>query len=84
MYSLNSQNYENYGIDWDSPVPAIENEGAVNPPKITCPLVNDDYVTLVRLINPMNQSDSFGIDIYIATVNYISQQLTCHNGFLMT
>lgn len=81
MALLLIQDYQSYGIDWDGPVPAIEDETAVNVPKVNCPLNNDDQTALTGLINPLNQSNSFGIDVYIQTVNFISQRLGCPDGF---
>lgn len=81
---LFSKDLSTYGIDWDGPVPAVDNEGVIQVPKIACPLDHNGYAALTNLVNPLKASDSFGIDIYIETVTFISQQLQCTSGFLAT
>ena len=67
--------FEHYGIDWESPVPA-ESENfdvdAVNVPETACPLSREHVDELARTVDPLRNSDSYGIDIYMETVEYVN------------
>ena len=64
-------------------MPLIEEQGEVinDIPRVTCPMNEDDYLSLSQEHDPLAHSEAFGIDIYLSTVNFISRKLECNNGF---
>lgn len=63
-------NMDHYGIDWEGPSPhddqeIVEVEDAVNP------LEDADYTTLKQQIDPHQHDDAYGINLYIATHNFV-------------
>ena len=43
----------------------------VDVPPVNCPLNEVDYEQLKASINPMDASDSHGIDLYIRTLSFV-------------
>lgn len=63
-------NIELYGIDHDGPVPIEESsEVEVLPP--SCPLTSDSLELLQQNIDPLRESDYFGIDIYLEALSLV-------------
>ena len=44
---------------------------SVQVPLMECPLSDDDYSELLRLINPLSHSESYGIDLYLSTLEFL-------------
>ena len=67
------EEFEEYGIDWDGPIPAeadVDVE-AVLVPETNCPLSQVDYHELSHSINPLRESNSYGIDIYTEVKEFV-------------
>lgn len=62
---LRAELYNKHGEDLESVVvPAIET-----------PLSNSDYTELTQAISPTQESEEFGIDIYIRVLNFVCGKL---------
>ena len=76
-----------YGIDWHGPLPNSEWAGdnarldesvIVDVPDITLAfLTRNVYHQLVQQFNPLNESRSFGLDIYLQVVAFLT--VFCQN-----
>ena len=62
--------WENYGIDWDGPV-AEEELSIIDVPVAQCPISDGDFQLLQRVINPDNDSDHYGIELYLACREFV-------------
>jgi hypothetical protein len=62
-----------YGIDWDGPSPADNGTTMVVVPKIDCDLNEEQLVQLRSTIDPLASSDSFGVDIYMKTRDFLAE-----------
>uniref|UniRef100_A0ABM0MHA4 Uncharacterized protein LOC102808228 n=1 Tax=Saccoglossus kowalevskii TaxID=10224 RepID=A0ABM0MHA4_SACKO len=58
--------YLGYGIDPQAPVPD-EDEYNITLPEVLLPLPNDTLDVLTQTINPLEESNDYGISIYILT-----------------
>eukprot|EP00794_Sanderia_malayensis_P002173 gene2173-2469_t len=80
------ENEELHGIDSAGPTPlsehVSESNDVVEAPKITCPLGEDDFLRLRTSINPLRDSQSFGIDIYMEVVEFIARTTGERNSVL--
>ena len=66
-------NIENYGVDWDGPVPAeIGEDNHVEVPDTTFPLNMEHFHELERRINPLRHSSHHGVDCYMDVLQFIS------------
>ena len=81
LFSLlfGQENCEDYGINWEGPLPDEEYDGPLSS--------NDDLVEVLAMfslpreklellkeaIDPLQQSDSYGIDIYLKTVAFVER-----------
>lgn len=63
---------DNYGIDWDGPIPEELDEGVVVP-NITCPISNEDkeYLRQVYTEEIIIASDSHAVDIFMNIRDYV-------------
>lgn len=68
------EEFERYGIDWDGPLPeeATSGEAIVEVPETGCPLSPEQHQELLNSIDPLRESESFGIDIYMETVRFVN------------
>ena len=68
------EEFERHGIDWDGPLPeeATSGEAVVEVPETGCPLSPEQYQELLNSIDPLRESESFGIDIFIETVTFVN------------
>lgn len=66
---------EHYGVDWDGPAPDgnLDDATAVEVPNTRNPLQPAQYSSLTNIINPLRNSDEYGIDIYLETLTFIQQ-----------
>lgn len=69
-----------YGVDWDGPLPLELNAmnrstNNVRVPQTQCVLSPTQEQQLRSDIDPLQQSENFGIDIYINTVLYVQNLL---------
>lgn len=71
-----------YGIDWHGPLPNYEwagdnvyldDDNTVHVPDVGLPfLTSDVYHQLVQQFNPLSESMSFGLDIYLQVVAFLT------------
>lgn len=73
--SLHTFQGEHYGVDWDGPAPDgnLDDATAVEVPNTRNPLQPAQYSSLTNIINPLRNSDEYGIDIYLETLTFIQQ-----------
>ena len=64
-----------YGIDWDGPLPDVEEAGSVEVPCIPNPLGREDMQELKYTICPTTHSDNYGIDLYSRTLQFTLNKL---------
>ena len=57
-----------YGVDWNGPIPSEVETESVQVPLVECPY---DYFEQLRLINPFSHSESYGIDLYLSTLEFL-------------
>ncbi|KAK0136707.1 hypothetical protein N1851_027114 [Merluccius polli] len=62
-------------IDWEESGEVPETDLGVNVPQLESPLTPEQLETLKRLIDPLQPSESNGVDIYLTTVQYIESLL---------
>jgi hypothetical protein len=67
---------ENYGVDWDGPVPAgIGDDNHVEVPETISPLNTEQLQELQESIDPLQHSLCHGVDCYVNVLQFISQRL---------
>ena len=72
-----------FGVDWEGPTPSSEWDGPipnelcelVEVPETELPLSNEDYIELRNTINPLQDSEYHGVDLYIQTLSLIAEKL---------
>lgn len=67
---IGEQSYRNYGIDWNGPVPEATNNETVIVSPLPCPLSQERLNELYLTINPLENKEELGIDLYIKTITY--------------
>ena len=67
---VGSEDLEWFGIDWNAPHPADDDLATVNVDDVSSPL-NQEQETILRRINPMTLSATFGIDLFLNAMNTI-------------
>lgn len=67
-----------YGVDWDGPAPdvSLDDETPVEVPNTTNPLEPAQYSSLTNLINPLRNSDQYGVDIYLEVLTFLQETAT--------
>ena len=65
-----ANNLEFYGVDWYAPSCLDDGLSVVNVEEIECPF---DELTLeqLRMIQPLQESNNYGMDIYITALNVV-------------
>jgi len=61
-----------YGIDWDGPLSTDAASEQVNVPQVEVPLTDNDFSELCQTISPLSQSTNYGIDLYMATLQFVA------------
>ena len=72
---LKQEEFEQYGIDWDGPLPAEIDVDTVEVPETHCPLSEEQYEELIVSIDPLRVSNSYAIDIYLETIEFVNTHL---------
>lgn len=58
---------DNYGIDWNGPLPENDQE-AIVVPQIACPISQERYRQLEETVNPLSENDGLGISLYLRSL----------------
>ena len=88
---LSELELEQYGIDWDGPVPIHENEEVIiDAPEI--PLNEEDWNTLINQYrerldpfeesienNLMRPNTNYAVDIYLDIQNWVKERIDIHS-----
>ena len=77
LYFHLQDEFDEYGIDWDGPLPCeadIDVESVVVPVTNT-PLSQEEYHQLSLRINPQRESNSYGIDIYLEVKEFVRSRI---------
>lgn len=65
-----------YGIDWEGPIPEeIETLEEVHVPDIICPLQSPADLAELSAIDPLRESDSYGIEIFLETKHFVYSKI---------
>lgn len=64
-----------YGIDWDGPVPAGEDDEHVTVPPTIQPLSAQDYQELLVAIDPLAESSDHGIDLFLQCYSFVRSKM---------
>lgn len=70
-----SQNFNDYGVDWDSPCPGEVHETDVTVPENECVLNQNELDNLhtCNMIDPLRDSEFHGVDIYMEAVALLEE-----------
>lgn len=60
-----------YGIDWDGPLSTDTMPEQVDVPQVGAPLTDSDFSQLCQTISPLSPSTNYGIDLYMATLQFV-------------
>ena len=66
-----------YGIDWTGPLSEDGDEDCIAVPVTNCPLSSRDFNELQHIVNPLDLSSDCGIDIYLATMEFVRIRTIC-------
>ena len=69
-----------YGIDWDGPLPSetwgsLTSDNDVDVPQTDVDFPLDQQLLLQENINPLGETENYGIDIYENTLNFVQNVL---------
>ena len=73
--SINSETLEDlewFGMDWYAPTPSDEGLSTIEVLDVDVPFNDDVFQNLTANVNPLQYSQSHGIDIFIDTMNLVS------------
>ena len=62
-----------YGIDEDAPVPSNSDASTVEVPDCAYQISDIDLASLKLAIDPLQQSNEYGIDIYERTLQFLNR-----------
>ncbi|XP_019853028.1 PREDICTED: uncharacterized protein LOC109582628 [Amphimedon queenslandica] len=74
QYVVNQGELPYFGIDWDGPL-SDEDTNYVNVPDVDNPLTDEDYLELQETISPLDNSNSFGVDIFLKVLQFVCHKL---------
>ena len=59
---------DSYGIDVEGPIPLDEDDVVV--PEVSFHLNGEDFVRLQQVVDPLDTSEDYGIDLYQQTLEF--------------
>ena len=62
---------EDYGYEEDGTAPSEDDEGGVEVPPLRIELTNDQVAELRANVNPLENSDDYGISLYLRTLQIL-------------
>eukprot|EP00118_Oscarella_pearsei_P006942 m.32523 g.32523 ORF g.32523 m.32523 type:complete len:248 (+) comp31663_c0_seq2:196-939(+) len=68
---LSQEDIDQYGIDWNGPIPEPQEQNQITIPDIALPITDDDFRILQQQIDPKRDSGCLGVDIYLDTKNFV-------------
>ena len=72
---INSETLEHlewFGMDWYAPTPSDEGLSTIEVLDVDVPFNDDVFQNLTANVNPLQYSQSYGIDIFIDAMNLVS------------
>ena len=66
---------EQYGLDWDGPLPESDSDEMIELPLTECPLNLQETQELKQAIDSLRNSDCYGIGIFIQTLMFVTSRL---------
>ena len=66
---------EQYGLDWDGPLPEPDSDELIEVPSTESALNRQQTQELTEAIDPLRNSDCYGIDIFIETLLLVTSSL---------
>ena len=79
--TIEETNYSMYGVDFEDPLPSQMYDGetfdeiAIEVPPVASPLNDNQLNLLSSTVNPLASSSSYGLDIYLNTVQIVNDLL---------
>lgn len=70
-----SQDWSQYGIDWEGPLAQGNSNEELVVPDIANPLSNRDFDDLLEHVNPLAYDEGYGIDLYICACTFVSARV---------
>jgi hypothetical protein len=67
---------DEYGIDPHGPLPDDDDSDRVTIPSVARPLDSDMMAELRRRVNPLQESEYLGVDIFLEVLHYVQSQDT--------
>ena len=64
-----------YGIDWDGPITDSDEGDQVTVSEVRNPLADSDYEELRTAVSANDNSDCYGVDIYIRVLQFVHDKL---------
>ena len=64
-----------YGINTNDPLINNDGEDQIETPESTIQLTNEQLTHLQATINPLSDSDNYGIELYVQTLDIVQQML---------
>lgn len=69
------QDWSQYGIDCEGPLPQTDSGEAVVVPDIPNPLSDRDFDDLLAQVNPLAHDEGYGIALYIHTCTFVAERI---------
>ena len=65
---------DEYGIGWDGPFPPLDEaeDTAIKVPTTECQITDHSFRVLKTYVDPLKESNSYGIDIYMEALSVVS------------
>ena len=83
MLLLSQDEVSSFGIDWNEPTTGEDkNDDKIVLPEVECPIPDDVFEELLQTIEPLAPSTSYGIDIFVATLEFVNTVFTCYAALL--
>ena len=60
-----------YDIDWDGPIP-LDDDNTVVIPNCNHQLDEDQLEELSNTVDPLDQSQNYGIDVYLSALQFVT------------
>ena len=72
-----------YGIDWNGPVPAETESEIVEIPETQSPLTPHQMDELVHAVDPLEHCDDLGVSLYMMACTFVNECIQCSLLFLL-